>query len=93
MSERDDEALEEAEDAESALPEDDLEHYDGEWVALRDGKVVAHDPDPDALQANPAVLPTDDAGNPLPIPDELDPTTDPELAATLSECAPEPGSA
>ena len=32
----------------------------GEWVAVRDGKVVAHDVDPEALQANPAVLPTDD---------------------------------
>ena len=60
MSELGDETLEEAEDTEPALPEDDLEHYDGEWVALRDGKVVAHDVDPEALQANPAVLPTDD---------------------------------
>ena len=43
-----------------ALPEDDLEHYDGEWVAMRAGRVVAHDPDEAALRANPAVLPTDD---------------------------------
>jgi hypothetical protein len=42
------------------LPEDDLEHYDGQWVAMRDGKVIAHAADADALQANPAVLPTDD---------------------------------
>ncbi|MDX6566805.1 MAG: hypothetical protein QOE10_2467, partial [Gaiellales bacterium] len=45
---------------ERALPEDDLEHYTGQWVAVRDGTVVAHDADPAALQANPAVLPTDD---------------------------------
>ena len=50
----------EEEDDADALPEDDLEHYNGEWVAVRDGVVVAHDPDPEALQANPAVLPTDD---------------------------------
>ena len=60
MSEPHNDMLEETEDDELALPEDDLEHYDGEWVAVRDGKVVAHDVDPEALQANPAVLPTDD---------------------------------
>jgi hypothetical protein len=60
MIELDDETLEETEDTELALPEDDLEHYNGEWVAVRDGKVVAHDADPDALQANPAVLSSDD---------------------------------
>ena len=60
MSEPGNDMLEETEDDELALPEDDLEHYDGEWVAVRDGKVVAHDVDPEALQANPAVLPTDD---------------------------------
>jgi hypothetical protein len=38
---------------ERALPEDDLEHYTGQWVAMRDGTVVAHDADPGALQANP----------------------------------------
>jgi hypothetical protein len=42
------------------LPEDDLEHYDGRWVAMRDGKVVAHEADEEALRANPAVRPTDD---------------------------------
>jgi hypothetical protein len=60
MSEPGNDMLEETEDDELALPEDDLEHYDGEWVAVRDGKVVAHDVDPEALQANPEVLPTDD---------------------------------
>jgi Family of unknown function (DUF5678) len=60
MSEPGNDTLEETEDDELALPEDDLEHYDGEWVAVRDGKVIAHDVDPEALQANPAVLPTDD---------------------------------
>lgn len=42
------------------LPPDDLEHYDGEWVAMRDGRVVAHDPDEEALRAKPEVLGTDD---------------------------------
>jgi hypothetical protein len=60
MSEPDQAALEETEDDERALPEDDLEHYDGQWVAVRDGKVVAHDADPEALRADPAVLPSDD---------------------------------
>jgi hypothetical protein len=44
----------------SALPEDDLQHYDGRWVALRDGKVVAHAADMETLQADPAVQPSDD---------------------------------
>jgi hypothetical protein len=55
-----DQPLEESEDDARALPESDLEHYSGQWVAVRDGRVVAHDPDPEALQANPAVQPTDD---------------------------------
>jgi hypothetical protein len=45
---------------EMELPEDDLEHYDGRWVALRDGKVVAHASDAETLQADPAVRETDD---------------------------------
>ncbi len=45
---------------ERELPPDDLEHYTGEWVALRDGVVVAHDPDPEHLRANPEVRETDD---------------------------------
>ena len=44
----------------AALPEDDLEHYSGEWVAMRDGKVVAHHPQLEELQTNPDVLPADD---------------------------------
>jgi hypothetical protein len=48
------------EEDEHALPEDDLEHYTGLWVALRDGKVVAHEADLESLQANPSVLPSDD---------------------------------
>jgi hypothetical protein len=43
-----------------ALPEDDLEHYTGEWVAMREGRVVAHNPDEQALRADPAVQPGDD---------------------------------
>jgi hypothetical protein len=60
MSEPLDEATAETEDDGRALPEHDLEHYTGEWVALRDGIVVAHDVDPQALQAHPDVRPTDD---------------------------------
>ena len=44
----------------AALDEHDLEHYDGRWVAMREGKVVAHAADMQSLQADPAVLPTDD---------------------------------
>jgi hypothetical protein len=60
MSKQNDDAVEETEDDKRALPEDDLEHYGGQWVALRDGKLVAHAPDLEALQSHPAVLSTDD---------------------------------
>jgi hypothetical protein len=33
----------------------DLDNYDGEWVAVRDGQVVAHAPDEETLRADPAV--------------------------------------
>ena len=52
--------MSEREDEPGRLPPDDLEHYSGEWVAMRDGRVVAHDPDPEQLRANPDVRPTDD---------------------------------
>jgi hypothetical protein len=51
---------EDVEDERPALPEDDLEHYTGEWVAMREGRVVAHDPDPDKLREDPAVREGDD---------------------------------
>ena len=60
MSEWNDDAFEESGETERALPADDLEHYGGQWVALREGTLVAHAPDLEALQAHPAVLPTDD---------------------------------
>jgi hypothetical protein len=61
MSGAEDSGLELTEEAdEFQLPEDDLEHYTGQWVAMRDGKVVAHEADAESLQANPAVLPSDD---------------------------------
>jgi hypothetical protein len=41
-------------------PEGDLEHYDGQWVAVRDGVVVASDPDEARLRADPAVRDGDD---------------------------------
>lgn len=39
--------------------EDDLAPYAGQWVAIRDGHVVAHDVDPARLEEHPAVEPTD----------------------------------
>jgi Family of unknown function (DUF5678) len=45
---------------EPQLGPDDLEHYTGEWVAMRHGRVVAHDPDSEQLRLNPDVLETDD---------------------------------
>ena len=50
----------ELEEAEPQLGPDDLEHYTGEWVAMRLGRVVAHDPDSEQLRLNPDVLETDD---------------------------------
>jgi len=32
-----------------------LDAYDGRWVAVRDGKVVAHGDDEESLRADPAV--------------------------------------
>jgi hypothetical protein len=39
---------------------DDLTPYDGEWVAVRDGKVVAHAQDEETLRADPNVQDGDD---------------------------------
>jgi hypothetical protein len=33
----------------------ELDDYDGQWVAVRDGVVVAHGPDEEALRANASV--------------------------------------
>jgi hypothetical protein len=44
----------------------DLTPYAGQWVALRDGEVVASDLDAVALRYRPEVLPTDAL---LPVPD------------------------
>jgi hypothetical protein len=38
----------------------DLEGFDGRWVAVRDGAVVADAPDEETLRANPAVQDGDD---------------------------------
>ena len=38
----------------------DLEPYDGQWVAVRDGRVVAHADDEPALRADPEVQDGDD---------------------------------
>jgi hypothetical protein len=34
---------------------EDLDQYDGQWVAVREGRVVAHAPDEEALRADPEV--------------------------------------
>lgn len=44
---------------EKLLPTEDLTPYRGQWVALRDGRVVAHDLDSVLLRDNPAVEETD----------------------------------
>jgi hypothetical protein len=41
------------------LPKDDLAPYAGQWVALRDGHVIAANLDPVALRNDPAVTSTD----------------------------------
>jgi hypothetical protein len=41
------------------LPANDLPHYDGRWVAMRDDAVVAHAADLETLQAMPEVRDTD----------------------------------
>jgi hypothetical protein len=38
----------------------ELDPYDGKWVAVRDGRVVAHAPDEAALRAHPDVADDDD---------------------------------
>jgi hypothetical protein len=50
---------------EAVLPKEDLESYGGQWVALRDGYVVASDLDPVALRDNPEVS-EDDTLIPVP---------------------------
>jgi hypothetical protein len=40
--------------------EHDLSRYDGQWVAVRDGKVVAHADDEETLRADPTVQEDDD---------------------------------
>jgi len=43
-----------------AMPHEDLAQYAGQWVALRNGLVVASNIDAVALRANPEVRNTDD---------------------------------
>lgn len=50
----------------SVLPKEDLRPYEGLWVALRDGRVIASDVDAVALRANPEVT-EDDALLPVPV--------------------------
>ena len=52
---------------ERILPKDDLAAYAGQWVALRDGLVVASDLDPVALRDHPDVR-KDDLLVPVPTP-------------------------
>lgn len=41
------------------LPGEDLKPFEGQWVALRGGRVVAHDLDPVALRERPGVAERD----------------------------------
>jgi hypothetical protein len=45
---------------EQELPEDDLSNFDGRWVAVRAGIVVAHAEDEQTLRADPNVQDGDD---------------------------------
>ena len=38
---------------------DDLDAYDGKWVAMRDGTVVAHGDDEESVRAHESVAQTD----------------------------------
>jgi hypothetical protein len=53
-------ATEGGEGNQSSLPEGDLQHYDGQWVAVRDGRVVASAANEEAVRADPAVREEDD---------------------------------
>jgi hypothetical protein len=59
MTDRNDDVVE-GRDAESSLPEGDLQYYDGRWVAVRDGVVVASAADEETLRTLPEVLDGDD---------------------------------
>jgi hypothetical protein len=56
-------ALEEAQSR--VMPKEDLTPYAGQWVALREGHVVAAELDPVALRERADVLPSDDL---MPVP-------------------------
>ena len=58
--EQETEAVTGGEGEEPSPPAGDLEHYTGQWVAVRDGVVVASDPDEATLRADPAVRDSDD---------------------------------
>jgi hypothetical protein len=47
------------EQQEALMPKEDLAPYAGQWVALRDGYVVASDPDATTLRDKPDVATTD----------------------------------
>lgn len=44
---------------EESMPKSDLTPYTGEWVALRQGIIIAHDRDYGELRGSPHVLDTD----------------------------------
>lgn len=48
-----------AREQERLLPTGDLAPYAGQWVAIRDGRVVANDLDPVSLRNQPGVGPDD----------------------------------
>jgi hypothetical protein len=56
------EIAEEAAETPSGFPDappGDLVHYDGQWVAVRDGEVIASADDEETLRSNPDVRPGD----------------------------------
>jgi hypothetical protein len=59
VTEHEDELVEGGE-ASASLPPGDLEHYSGQWVAVRGGEVVASAGDEESLRALPEVQEGDD---------------------------------
>jgi len=49
----------------AAMPREDVSQYEGKWIAIRNGHIVAADRDPVRLRANPDVH-VDDALMPVP---------------------------
>jgi hypothetical protein len=59
FEDRAEEAVEESPSRYADAPPGDLVHYDGQWVAVRDGEVIANADDEKTLRSNPDVRPGD----------------------------------